>query len=129
MCSCRGFCAFVNIYSVLFVFAFCKLAFESFHGVVNGFFEGVGCLVRYDFGLLGLAYFYYNFFIHCRFGFHHFEGDVDCGNRKFSIDLQLGVQLAPGIGLYFKYSPYDLFKADTSSPKFRTISTGITVGF
>lgn len=51
------------------------------------------------------------------------------GHRKFSIDLQLGVQLAPGIGLYFKYSPYDLFKADTLSPKFRTISTGITLGF
>lgn len=51
------------------------------------------------------------------------------GQRKFSIDVMLGVQVAPAIGLYFKYSPYDLFKSDTASPKFRTISTGITIGF
>lgn len=51
------------------------------------------------------------------------------GQRKFSVDVMLGVQVAPAIGLYFKYSPYDVFKSDTASPKFRTISTGITLGF
>lgn len=51
------------------------------------------------------------------------------GQRKFSIDVMLGVQIAPAVSLYFKYSPYDLFKSDTASPKFQTISTGIALGF
>lgn len=51
------------------------------------------------------------------------------GQRKFTVDLQFGVQLAPAVGLYFKYTPMDFFKSSTASPKFQTISTGITLGF
>lgn len=51
------------------------------------------------------------------------------GHRKFSIDVMLGVQVACGVSLYVKYSPYDLFKSGTASPKFQTISTGIALGF
>lgn len=51
------------------------------------------------------------------------------GHRKFSIDFMVAVQVAPEISLYFKYSPYDLFKSNTASPKFQTISTGISFGF
>ena len=65
----------------LFVFAFFELAFESFHGVVDGFFEGVGYFGCHDFGLLGLSYFYYYFLVHGRFRFHYLKSDVDGGNR------------------------------------------------
>lgn len=51
------------------------------------------------------------------------------GQRKFTVDLQLGVQVAPAVGLYVKYTPMDFFKSSTASPKFQTISTGITLGF
>ena len=51
------------------------------------------------------------------------------GHRKFSIDLQLGVQVACGVCLYVKYSPYEFFKSSITSPKFQTISTGISFGF
>lgn len=51
------------------------------------------------------------------------------GQRKFSVDVMLGVQVAPAIGLYFKYSPCDVFKSGTTSPKFQSISTGISLGF
>ena len=51
------------------------------------------------------------------------------GHRKFSIDMQLGVQVACGVCLYVKYSPYHFFKSSTTSPKFQTISTGISFGF
>lgn len=51
------------------------------------------------------------------------------GQRKFSVDIQLGVQVAPAVCLYVKYSPFDLFKSGTASPKFQTISTGVSLGF
>jgi len=51
------------------------------------------------------------------------------GHRKFSVDVQLGVQVAPAVCLYVKYTPFDLFKSGTSSPKFHTISTGVSLGF
>lgn len=47
------------------------------------------------------------------------------GQRKFSVDIQLGVQVAPAVCLYVKYTPFDLFKSGTTSPKFQTISTGV----
>lgn len=51
------------------------------------------------------------------------------GQRKFSVDIQLGVQVAPAVCLYVKYTPFNLFKSGTTSPKFQTISTGVSLGF
>lgn len=51
------------------------------------------------------------------------------GHRKFTVDLQLNVRVACSVSLYFKYTPFDFFKSDTASPKFHTISTGISLGF
>ena len=50
------------------------------------------------------------------------------GHQKFSIDMMLSVQVAPSINLYFKYTPYNLFKSGSGSPEFQTISTGIAIG-
>lgn len=51
------------------------------------------------------------------------------GQRKFTVDLQLGVMVAPSVSLYFKYTPFDFFKDGASTLKFQTISTGISLGF
>lgn len=51
------------------------------------------------------------------------------GQRKFTVDLQLAVQVAPAIALYVKYTPMDFFKSSTVAPRFQTISSGITLGF
>lgn len=50
------------------------------------------------------------------------------GQRKFSVDIMAAVQIAPWTGLYFKYSPMDLFK-DGRGPEFQTLSTGIYLSF
>ena len=50
------------------------------------------------------------------------------GHQKISIDMMLSVQVAPSINLYFKYTPYNLFKSGSGSPEFQTISTGIAIG-
>ena len=50
------------------------------------------------------------------------------GQHKFSIDVRLSVRIAPGVGLYFTYSPYHVLKSSHGSPQFSTISTGISIG-
>lgn len=49
------------------------------------------------------------------------------GQRKFTTDLTLGVGTA-GIGFYVKYSPMDVLE-DGAGPSFRSLSTGIRIGF
>lgn len=51
------------------------------------------------------------------------------GQRKFTVDVQLSVQVAHATALYIKYTPMDFFKSSVNAPKFQTISTGITLGF
>ena len=56
-----------------------ELAVDGFEAEVNCFLEGVGGLRRHYVFVLGHGHFYGDFLVHCRFGLHDFEGDVDVG--------------------------------------------------
>lgn len=52
----------------------------------------------------------------------------DFGQRKFTVDLIATWKVAPQIGLYCRYSPMKLFKAE-AGPSVTSLSTGLYIGF
>lgn len=56
------------------------------------------------------------------------QGTKHIHQRPFTVDIMAAVRIAPGTGLYVKYSPMKFFKQG-HGPEFTTLSTGIYLGF